>query len=68
MDITLTVDGMTCSHCVQAVENAVKGLDGVSDVTISLDEKKVTVQFDEKKATVEQISEAIEDQGYDVAS
>ena len=34
---TYRVAGMTCGHCVTAVSNELKAIDGVSDVTIDLD-------------------------------
>lgn len=61
----LKVEGMSCEHCVKAVTTAVKALQGVTDVSISLAEKTVAVSHD-GSATVEQLKTAIEDQGYDV--
>lgn len=61
----LNVEGMSCSHCVNAVEKAVGALEGVAQVKVDLDAKKVTVDHDEK-VTLESIKNAIEDQGYDV--
>lgn len=68
MDITLTVQGMTCGNCEKAVKNAVNNLAGVSNVAINLENKSVAVSFDENDVSVDQIKEAIEDQGYDVES
>ena len=33
---TLHVTGMTCGHCVSAVTEELKGLDGVRDVAVDL--------------------------------
>jgi copper chaperone len=33
---TYPVTGMTCEHCVRAVTAELRGLDGVSDVTVEL--------------------------------
>lgn len=63
---TLNVEGMSCSHCENAVKKSVGALDGVDNVTVDLKGKQVTVDFDSSKVTVEAIKEAIEDQGYDV--
>lgn len=63
---TLNVEGMSCSHCVNAVTKAVTALDGVSGVSVSLEGKTVTVDFDEEKVSLESIKEAIEEEGYDV--
>ena len=39
------VTGMSCSACVARVEKAVKNLDGVSDVTVSLLTNEMSVVF-----------------------
>lgn len=62
----LKVEGMSCSHCENAVKKAVGSLDGVGSVSVDLKAKTVTVEHDPSKATVDQIKNAIEDQGYDV--
>lgn len=65
MKTILNVEGMSCQHCVNAINNAVGELEGVASVDVSLEGKTVTVEHDEK-VTEAQIKEAIEDQGYDV--
>ncbi|MDZ7677478.1 MAG: copper ion binding protein [Acidimicrobiales bacterium] len=42
-DLTVTVQGMTCDHCVRAVTDAVTELDGVDDVAVDLDQGRVDV-------------------------
>ena len=61
----LTVEGMACEHCVKAVTSAVMGVQGVTEVAVSLADQTVAVTHD-GKATVAQMKAAIEDQGYDV--
>lgn len=63
---TLNVEGMSCSHCENAVKKSVGALNGVSSVAVDLKGKKVTVEFDPEKVTVNTIKDTIEDQGYDV--
>lgn len=65
-NITLNVQGMSCGHCVKAVETSVGALAGVQEVKVDLAEAKVTVAFDEAAVSVNQIKEAIDDQGYDI--
>ncbi|WP_243387785.1 copper chaperone CopZ [Bacillus kexueae] len=62
----LLVKGMSCNHCVKAVETSVGEIEGVSNVHVQLADGKVQVDYDEKKATISAIKEAIEEQGYDV--
>ncbi len=62
----LNVEGMSCSHCVNAVTKAVTALDGVSGVNVNLEGKTVTVDYDADQVSLESIKEAIEEEGYDV--
>jgi len=61
--LNLTVEGMSCNHCVNSIKKAVGGLEGVSNVDVDLKEKKVTVEYDSSKLEIETIKNAIEDQG-----
>lgn len=65
-NVTLQVEGMSCGHCVKAVETAVTALVGVENVTVTLADAKVDVAFNAAQVSVEQIKAAIDDQGYDV--
>ncbi|UOY92582.1 copper chaperone CopZ [Ectobacillus sp. JY-23] len=64
--ITLTVQGMSCGHCVNAIEGSVGKQNGVESVTVVLREGKVNVSYDEAVVDVRVIKEMIEEQGYDV--
>ena len=65
-ETTLKVTGMTCNHCLQAVEGALTELTGAERAVVDLKANNVAVQYDESAVTVAQMTEAIEDQGYDV--
>ncbi|MDA3129415.1 copper chaperone CopZ [Aliibacillus thermotolerans] len=65
---TIQVKGMSCDHCVKAVEGSVSKLSGVSKVNVNLSEGTVTVSYDERKTSHEEIVETIDDQGYDVVA
>jgi copper chaperone len=62
----LTVDGMSCQHCVHAIEKAIRSLAGIDSVDVSLEKKLVTVDFDPGVVNLESIKTAIDDQGYRV--
>lgn len=64
---TFTVVGMSCGHCVQAVEEAVGAIDGVESVTVDLDSGLVTVQSDTAIPT-DVVASAVDDAGYQLAS
>ncbi|OCT10528.1 copper resistance protein CopZ [Paenibacillus pectinilyticus] len=63
-NIILKVEGMSCNHCVQSVEKAVKELGAEGKVNLA--NKEVDIQFDETHVSLAAIKEAIEEQGYDV--
>ena len=66
--LQLTVTGMTCGGCENAVKRAVSMLNGVSAVTASAKEHRVTVDFDSAKTSRAAIEQAIESAGYQVAA
>lgn len=63
--IVFNVNGMSCDHCVHAVTSAVKELEGVSDVTVSLENKSATVTGE--RIDVSKVIAAIEEEGYEAA-
>lgn len=64
--VTLLVQGMSCGHCVKAVESSVGELKGVSNVDVHLESGKVDVEYNADAVTLETIKETIDDQGYEV--
>lgn len=64
--MTLKVEGMSCNHCVNAVEGSVGKLEGVSKVKVDLEKGIVDVELDDSKVSKDAVKDAIEDQGYDV--
>ena len=62
----LNVIGMSCGHCVKAVEESVGGLAGVKSVVVDLSSGKVEVSYDSSAVTLDSIKETIDDQGYEV--
>ena len=63
METVLKVEGMMCNHCKMHVENACKGVAGVTDAVVDLEKKQVTVTGN---ASVEALKKAIIDAGYEV--
>jgi copper chaperone len=46
MSVTITVEGMSCDHCEQSVEEALSDVDGVQSVTADHESASVTVEGD----------------------
>ncbi|MGM0888897.1 MAG: copper chaperone CopZ [Bacillota bacterium] len=63
---TLNVKGMSCGHCIKAIEGSVGKLSGVNSVKVILDSGTVEVEFNPNDVTLDFIKETIDDQGYDV--
>ncbi|QQK80062.1 copper chaperone CopZ [Salicibibacter cibi] len=65
--MTLNVQGMSCDHCVHSIEGNVGDLNGVNHVKVHLSDENVEVSFDPSKVDLKEITEVIEEQGYEVA-
>jgi copper chaperone CopZ len=57
------IEGMTCGHCVHAVQGALSSLPGVRKAEVSLDEKKAVVEA-EAAFELSRAVEAVEKEGY----
>ncbi|KQL58083.1 MULTISPECIES: copper chaperone CopZ [Bacillaceae] len=66
MEQKVKVSGMSCQHCVQAIESAVGGLTGVEKVDVLLEKHEVTVRYNSDVVSISEIEQEIEDQGYDI--
>lgn len=64
----IQLETLSCPSCMQKIENAVKGLKGVNQdsLTVLFNASKVKVDFDTEKITINEIEKAIEDLGYPV--
>ena len=61
---TLPIEGMSCGSCVSNVKQTLKGLDGISTVAVSLEQRTATVAYDPQKVKPEQIQAAVNAKGY----
>ncbi|MBW7933498.1 MAG: heavy-metal-associated domain-containing protein [Gemmatimonadaceae bacterium] len=61
--LQLTIDGMSCGHCVMAVQKALRALDGVDVQQVQIG--SASLQFDPAKRTANDILEAVRDAGYE---
>ncbi|HHY78348.1 MAG TPA: heavy-metal-associated domain-containing protein [Clostridiales bacterium] len=61
----ISIEGMSCGHCVRHVEEALKEIGEVASVEVSLEGKYAIVELSEDVADAK-LKEAVEDAGYDV--
>lgn len=62
---TLTIEGMSCMHCVAAVREALESVPGATVVSVEIG--RAEVALDPARADREDLTAAIEEAGYDVA-
>lgn len=64
--IKFDITGMSCGHCVKAVEKALATLDGVKTDSVTIG--TATVTMDPAKLSADRITAVIEDAGYKVTA
>ncbi|RDI66764.1 heavy-metal-associated domain-containing protein [Nocardia pseudobrasiliensis] len=64
---TYTVTGMTCGHCVSAVQKEIGKIDGVSSVDVDLATGRVVVESTAPISDTE-VATAVDEAGYEVAN
>ena len=60
-----TVLNMTCMHCVGRVDKALKELNGVENVNVSLENKSATIEYNPQKVTVSDFEKVVTESGYE---
>jgi copper chaperone len=64
---TYAVTGMTCEHCVRAVTEEVRRIEGVADVTVDLPTGALTITSSEPIGDAA-VADAVEEAGYQLAA
>lgn len=60
--VTLDIEGMSCGHCLNAVNRALSALPGVEIDSVAIG--RAEVRFDEHLASPAQLEAAVGDAGY----
>jgi copper chaperone len=65
---TIQLETLACPSCMQKIDSAIKGLDGVEkdSVKVMFNSSKAKLNFDSKKVAIEEIENAISKLGYEV--
>ena len=64
---TIFINGMSCGHCSKRVEDALKSVNGVKSVKVSLDEKKADVVL-KNDIDNDLLKKAVEEVGFEVVN
>ena len=67
MTIRISIDGMSCEHCVRHVREALSGLEDVTRVSVSLEEGEAEVEAATDPGD-EPIRQVLDEEGYDVTA
>lgn len=62
--VHLKITGMSCGHCVKAVERALEQVSGVQARSVQVGSAEVT--YDPQQASPDRLLDAIRDEGYQV--
>ncbi|MFC6718023.1 heavy-metal-associated domain-containing protein [Natrialbaceae archaeon GCM10025810] len=65
MSRTITVEGMSCEHCEQTVEEALEDVEGVTNASADRETESATV---EGEADDDALVDAVSDAGYDASA
>ncbi|HET9424139.1 MAG TPA: cation transporter [Gemmatimonadaceae bacterium] len=63
-DLHIEIVGMTCEHCVRAVQNRLSSTAGVTVSGVKVG--SADISLDESKTSLADVEEAISDEGYTV--
>lgn len=65
---TIQLETLSCPSCLQKIENALKGLDGIEkeSVKVMFNASRVKADFNSESVTIEKIEKAIEDLGFPI--
>ncbi len=65
-DVSIKIKGMMCGHCEKTVNEAAKGVKGVTKASSDFKKGEAKVSFDSSVTDLENIKKAISDAGYEV--
>ena len=65
---TVYVNGMTCGNCKAKIEKKLHSLDSVINVKVDLKEETAYIEYDSDSITIEEISNVINNLGYEVSN
>lgn len=63
-DISIPIEGMTCTACAKAVERAINKLPGIKEVNVNFATEKARVVYDSSEVRISEIKSAILKAGY----
>lgn len=68
MTTTFQIEGMSCGHCAERVTKALTGLPGVNFAEVLLEDGTAAVDYNEDEISRDQLTDVIENVGFEVVS
>jgi Cu+-exporting ATPase len=65
--LRLGIEGMDCGSCVGHVDDALRSVAGISEVSVSLATERATIRFNPSQVEAVALAKAVRKSGYDVA-
>lgn len=62
----IKIGGMSCQGCVRSVTQALSQLEGVADVSVSLEQGRAVVHFDPARQSAATLQAAVAAAGFDI--
>lgn len=66
-DAVLSIEGMSCSSCINAITAEVQALDFVKDIAVTLITNSATLAYNGPRSNIEKVVECIEDIGFEAS-
>ncbi|XP_057312438.1 copper-transporting ATPase 1-like [Hydractinia symbiolongicarpus] len=63
--VTIHIEGMTCTSCVDSIESMIGERAGVKNISVSLNDKTAAIEYNNTQETEDSLVEAICDMGFD---
>ncbi|MGI6084023.1 MAG: heavy-metal-associated domain-containing protein [Acetivibrionales bacterium] len=65
-NIAFYVEGITSDESAETIKNSLTMLNGIAEVIVDINAKRVAVEYDEERISTEIIRGTIEDAGFEV--
>jgi copper chaperone len=66
-NVVLQVPDISCGHCAKTITEALEHKPGVSTVRVDIPAKAVYLAYDDSVLSIADVSEALDEEGYEVA-
>ncbi len=62
--VTLLIEGMSCASCIARVKRTLSAMDGVIEVEVSLEHRRVYIRYRDERVSPKRLAAAINALGY----